>query len=78
MEGIATRGSNPSTGPLFAGNAGTPGAGQFRGSFLSAMTEYKFSRHVTGQLWAEFLFPGNYYVCRDPMTFLRAQVLFTF
>jgi len=78
MEGIATRGASPSTGPVFAGNAGLPGSGQFRGSYISASMDYKFSRHMIGQLWAEFQFPGNYYVNRDPMSFLRAQVMFIF
>ena len=78
MEGIATRGASPSTGPLFAGNADIPSQGNFRGNFLSAVLKYKFSQHVNGHLWSEFLFPGNYYVNRDPMCFLRAEVMFTF
>ena len=53
-------------------------SGNFRGSFISAVLKYKFSRHMTGHLWSEFLFPGDYYVNRDPMCFLRAEVMFTF
>ena len=53
-------------------------SGNFRGHFTSAVLKYKFSRHMTGHLWSEFLFPGDYYVNRDLMCFLRAEVMFTF
>ena len=52
--------------------------GNFRGHFASAALKYKFSQHMSGHLWSEFLFPGDYYVYRDMMTFLRAEVMFTF
>ena len=52
--------------------------GSFRGHFASAILKYKFSPHMTGHLWSEFLFPGDYYVNRAMMTFLRAEVMFTF
>jgi hypothetical protein len=32
---------------------------------------------MSGQLWGELLFPGDYYVDRSLMTFLRAEVMFT-
>jgi hypothetical protein len=52
--------------------------GNFRGHFAAAALKYKFSQHMSGHLWTEFLFPGDYYVYRSMMTFLRAEVLFTF
>jgi hypothetical protein len=51
--------------------------GNFRGHFASAILKYKFSQHMSGHLWSEFLFPGDYYVHRAMMTFLRAEVMFT-
>jgi hypothetical protein len=33
---------------------------------------------MTGHLWSEFLFPGDYYTSNQMMTFLRAEVMFTF
>ena len=74
LEGTATRG----VPTLFAGNAGSPRAGEFRGHFITAVLKYKFSQHMNGHLWSEFLFPGNYYANRDPMSFLRAEIMFTF
>jgi hypothetical protein len=53
-------------------------SGDFRGHFASAILKYKFSQHMTGHLWSEFLFPGDYYINRAMMTFLRAEVMFTF
>jgi hypothetical protein len=52
--------------------------GQFRGHFIQAFLKYKFSQHLSAHLWSEFLFPGDYYVNKDLMTFLRAEVMFTF
>jgi hypothetical protein len=69
---VATRGAVPPSGPLFSND------GNFRGHFVSAILKYKFSRHMTGHLWSEFLFPGNYYVHQDMIPFLRAELFFTF
>jgi hypothetical protein len=52
--------------------------GNFRGHYIQAVLKYKFSKHVSGHLWSEFLLPGNYYVSRDTMSFLRAEMMFTF
>ena len=52
--------------------------GNFRGQYLQAVLKYKFSQHVSGHLWGELLFPGNYYASDQLMTFLRAEVMFTF
>jgi hypothetical protein len=52
--------------------------GTFRGHYLQAVLKYKFSKHLTGHLWSELLFPGDFYVSRQTMTFLRAEMMFTF
>ncbi len=52
--------------------------GAFRGHFLQSVLKYKFCEHMTGHLWSEFLFPGDFYNNKDMMTFLRAEVMFTF
>jgi len=39
--------------------------------------KYKFSKHLSGHLWSEFVFPGDYYVNRDMITFLRAEIMLT-
>jgi hypothetical protein len=52
--------------------------GNFRGHYLQAVLKYKFNSHISGHLWSEFLFPGDFYVCRQPMDFLRAEMMFTF
>jgi hypothetical protein len=54
------------------------GTGNFRGHYVQAVLKYKFSQHVSGHLWGEVLFPGDYYATRQMMTFLRAEVMFTF
>ena len=41
-----------------------------------AVIKYKFSQHMTGHLWSEFLFPGDYYVNRDVITSCKAEVMF--
>jgi len=63
-----TRASNPA---LFAN-------GGFRGHFLQTVLKYKFNAHLQGHLWYEILFPGEFYASREPMTFVRAELLFTF
>jgi hypothetical protein len=54
------------------------GDGNFRGHFVSGVLKYKFSRHMTGHLWSEFQFPGDYYASKTMISFLRAEVMFTF
>lgn len=75
QQDVATRAASDT---LFAGNGDLPGHGNFRGHFASAVLKYKFNPHMTGHLWSEFLFPGDYYANRDVMSFLRAEVMFTF
>ena len=52
--------------------------GNFRGHYLQAILRYKFSEHMSAHLWSEFVFMGNYYASEQMMTFLRAEILFTF
>jgi hypothetical protein len=54
------------------------GTGDDRGQYLQAVLKYKFNQHLSGHLWSEFLFPGNFYVNHQLMTFLRAEIMFTF
>ena len=54
------------------------GTGTFRGHMLQTILKYKFSQHVSAHLWGEFIWMGDYYAQRDLMTFLRAELLFTF
>ncbi len=74
---VATRATG-STGTLFAGNANTSDHGNFRGHFAQAVLKYKFSQHLSGHLWSELLFPGDYYVNRDAISFLRGELTFAF
>jgi len=64
-----------------AGSTTTPftGTDNFRGHYLQAILRYKFSEHLSGHLWSEFVFPGHFYTsCGETMTFLRAELVFTF
>jgi hypothetical protein len=61
-----------SNGALFSGD------GNFRGHYLQAVLKHKFTPHISGHLWAEFVWQGGYYDRQDMMSFLRAEVLLTF
>jgi hypothetical protein len=52
--------------------------GNFRGHYLQAVLKHKFNDRVSGHLWGEWIWEGNYYAHRDLMAFLRAEVMFTF
>ncbi|MGA2173693.1 MAG: alginate export family protein [Verrucomicrobiota bacterium] len=54
------------------------GTGDDRGQYLQAVLKYKFNQHLSGHLWAELLFPGDFYVNHSLMTFLRAEIMLTF
>ena len=54
------------------------GDGHFRGHYLQTILKYKFNPHVSAHLWGEFVWMGDYYQNRDLMSFLRAELLFTF
>jgi hypothetical protein len=64
---------------LFTGTtAANDGNGNFRGHYLQTVLKHKFNDHVSAHLWSEFVWMGDYYTHRDMMTFLRAEVLYTF
>ena len=48
-----------------------------RGHFATAVLKYKFNQHVAGHLWGEVLFPGDYYVHKEVIPFLRAEIYLT-
>jgi hypothetical protein len=74
---VPTRDLNNLFGGTAAQSAFT-GTGNFRGQYLQAVLKYKFSQHLSGHLWSEFLFPGDFYVNRQLESFLRAEVMYTF
>jgi hypothetical protein len=54
------------------------GDGSFRGHFLQAVLTHNFNRHLRGHLWSEFIWQGDYYAQRNLLTFLRAEISWTF
>ena len=52
--------------------------GNFRGHYLQAVLNHTFSKHVKGHLWSEFIWQDDFYTDRELLTFLRAEMLFTF
>lgn len=52
--------------------------GNFRGHFLQGILKYKFSAHVNGHLWSELLFPNDYYANHQLISWVRAELMFTF
>jgi len=75
---------SPESTPTRAIDAGAPTStifsrdGNFRGHYLQTVLKHKFNDHVSAHLWGEFIWMGNYYKQQDLMSFLRAEVLFTF
>jgi hypothetical protein len=53
-------------------------SGDFRGHFMQTFVKHKFNEHISAHLWAELVWMGDYYVKRDMMSFLRAEVMLTF
>ncbi len=54
--------------------------GKFRGQLITAQLKYKYTKHISGHLRGEALFPGNYYSHsnRDPIFYLRYELMLTF
>ncbi len=52
--------------------------GDFRGHYLQAVLKHQFNKHIAGHVWGECIWEGDYYAQRELMTFLRAELLFTF
>jgi hypothetical protein len=53
-------------------------SGHFRGHYFQLWVKHQFSKSLSGHLWVEYLFPGDYYARRDKMNFLRAEMQVTF
>ena len=68
-EGVPTRAVTPERFSM---------GGNFRGHYLQAVLSHQFSKHLSGHLWGEWIWEGNYYKQQDLMTFLRAEVMLTF
>jgi hypothetical protein len=51
--------------------------GNFRGHFLQAMLKHQFSKSIGGHLLGEQIWQGDYYAHPNGMTFLRAEILFS-
>ncbi|HTY88675.1 MAG TPA: alginate export family protein [Candidatus Acidoferrum sp.] len=69
IENTPTRAANPT---LFSDD------GTFRGHYLQTVLKHKFNEHLSGHLWAEFVWMGDYYTHNNCMTFLRGELLYTF
>lgn len=52
--------------------------GNFRGHYLQGVLNHTFNKHVKGHLWAEFIWQEDFYTERELLTFLRAEMAFTF
>lgn len=52
--------------------------GHFRGHYLQAVLKHQFTKNISGHLWGEWIWEGDYYAQRDVMAFLRAEVMFSF
>jgi hypothetical protein len=52
--------------------------GNFRGHYLQAILKHQFNKYVSAHLWGEWVWEGDYYAQRNLMTFLRAEVMFSF
>jgi hypothetical protein len=68
-EAVATRTTNASR---------FSGTGHFRGHMLQTIVRQKFTKTISGLLFAEASFLGDYYTQHDTMTFVRAEVMITF
>jgi len=68
-ESVPTRALNPA---LFSRT------GHFRGNFGQLWVKHQFSKHLSGQVWAEVLREGDYYARRDLLSYLRAEMQVTF
>lgn len=52
--------------------------GRFRGHHVQAWVKHQFNPHLSGHLWAEWVWQGNFYAQRELMTFLRAELMIGF
>jgi hypothetical protein len=81
-QAVATR-SDYLSGPALGAPIGALGHpfsnddGIFRGHYFQGVLKYKFSKHLSGHLWSEFVFPGDYYTSKPMISFLRAEMMLT-
>lgn len=69
----------PEDVPTRATNAGLFSQdGNFRGHYVQAVLNHTFSKHAKGHLWAEFIWQDDFYTASELLTFLRAEILFSF
>lgn len=52
--------------------------GRFRGHYVQVVVKRQFNKYLSGHLWAEFVWQGNYYTHRERLTFLRAELMVGF
>jgi hypothetical protein len=52
--------------------------GNFRGHYLQAVLKHQFNKYISGHLWGEWVWQGDFYTQSDTMTFLRAEMIFSF
>ncbi len=52
--------------------------GHFRGNFVQLWVKHQFSKHLSGQVWAEVMREGDYYARRDLLSYLRAEMQVSF
>lgn len=65
LEGTPTRTVAPT---LFSRDS------RFRGHFVQAVVKHQFNKYLSGHLWAEWVWQGDYYTRRELLTFLRAEM----
>jgi hypothetical protein len=68
-EDTPTRTGSPA---LFSGD------GNFRGHSTQGVIKHQFNKRLSGHLWCEFIWQGDYYAQRDLMSFLRGEIMFSF
>ena len=68
----------PEARPTRATNIARFGGGHFRGHMLQMVLKHKFSKTLSGLIFAEASFMGDFYAQQTTMTFLRAEMLVTF
>ncbi|MDA8429747.1 MAG: alginate export family protein [Geobacteraceae bacterium] len=72
----------------YSGAPGFSNHGSFKGNLFTAIVRYTFNRFWSGYILGEYFTPGNYYEAppgggpldsrRDPASFLRAEIVYTF
>ncbi len=71
---------NPLATKYWGPDGGYSDNGEFRGQLLVTKLIYKFNQYISGHLWGEYFFPGNFYTSarNDPAVFLRYELMITF